>query len=100
MHPRKYQRWASGDTAALRITIEDDPDARVWPALLEGDMLLSYEPTARSSSDSYTRSQSGSISISSSSTKGNGGEPESGKGLHGDYGGGMVWRVEAFTNKT
>ena len=83
----------------MRITQEDDPDGRVWPALLERDIILSYEPAARSSANSEILNHSGRI-ISKSSAKGNGGEPKSGEGLDGDYGGGMVWRVEPFADKT
>lgn len=76
----------SGDSTALNLVQTSTPGITYFPGLLEGGLLLSYEPTASSSA---TGSVSGG---SASGISGDGAEVE--EGSHGGEGG-MLWSVQA-----
>ena len=75
----------SGNATGLNLTSPNLPEITYFPGLLEGDLLLSYDPTANSNSSSGISSGSGS--------GGNGTEME--EGSHGGGEGGVLWSVEA-----
>lgn len=76
----------SGDAAELNLVQTSTPGITYFPGLLEGDLLLSYEPTASSSATGDV--SGGSVGGSS----GDGAEVEEGS-IGGEDG--VLWSVQA-----
>ena len=90
----------NGDATALNLTLlNGNPEEVFYPALVEGDLLLSYESAAGSSATggSSSSSSSSSSSNNNSSNSSGGGSEER---LYGEGEGGVVWSVSASVSDT
>eukprot|EP00904_Undaria_pinnatifida_P010819 jgi/Undpi1/6868/HiC_scaffold_21.g09344.m1 len=76
--PKSTERCMSGDASTLNLEQGVYPERTYFPDLLEGDLFLSYEPTA-----------------SSSLSSGSGGGSDVSQNKQAVGGGGVLWSVEA-----